>query len=799
MMKYCTCFLLLVIGFLSGTAQSISNTLDLYSNNFPQEKVHLHTDKDAYFSGETVWFKAYILADDLPTNVSTNLYSDLISADGKLLEHKTMPVLNSSADSYFKLPDNAEGTYFIRIYSTWMLNFDTTFLYHRIINIINNTAKQGTTDQTPGVSLQFFAESGNLLANQYNYVAFKAMQSNGMPYPINAAIKNSKGELIDSISAMHDGMGLLKFTPEANETYLAEWKDITGEDKRTPLPVVQSEGVVLHTQKVKKDLYYLINTSTNTGNLQELTIVATMFQKIVYQAGIKMLHLTANQKIDTRNFPTGILQLTVFDKNNQPVAERIAFVNNNNYSFTANLNVTEANTGKRGKNKLEIEVPDTLSSNLSMAVYDAGLEQPEQHSNIYADFLLQDNIKGYVYNANWYFETNTAEAVADLDLVMQTNGWRRYNWNNIVAGKMPEITFPRDNYLSIYGKVTDEKQKPKPYETINIQVQTKDSTKQWYTPAANKDGLFTLHDLIFYDTATVLYYAYNKAKKVGVGIAKDYNGMASVKLNNQLPAYIKMSLQNNGMTDYTQKFKQYLKDAAFEQKAKLLNEIVVNAKNARGNRSARTDAKYATGVYRGNSGSLTFDLLHDENAANSFDIYTYLSGKIPGASVRSTNVGKYITVSGTAPRIFVDENLQDDQYLNTINIEDIAYVKYFDHSYGMVASDGQLTPTLAIYLKRDGDYKTEGGDFMSNYAKIKIPGYSPTKEFYSPDYSVPNDKQTNTDLRTTLLWQPYILTNKDNKKATISFYNNDVTKKLKVVIEGMNDEGKLIHIEKIIE
>jgi len=117
----------------------------------------------------------------------------------------------------------------------------------------------------------------------------------------------------------------------------------------------------------------------------------------------------------------------------------------------------------------------------------------------------------------------------------------------------------------------------------------------------------------------------------------------------------------------------------------------------------------------------------------------------------------------------------------------------------MSAVDGQLTPTLAIYLKKNSDYQSSGDDFMSKYTKIQIVGYSPIKEFYSPDYSVPNDKQSNTDLRTTLLWQPYILTNKENKKTTITFYNNDVTTKLKVVIEGMNEEGKLIHLEKIIE
>lgn len=81
---------------------------------------------------------------------------------------------------------------------------------------------------------------------------------------------------------------------------------------------------------------------------------------------------------------------------------------------------------KRGKNKIEIEVPDTLL-NLSIAVYDAGLEQEQSNRNIYTDLLLQGDLRGDVYNASWYFDDNTAEAKNYLDLVMQTNGWRRYN------------------------------------------------------------------------------------------------------------------------------------------------------------------------------------------------------------------------------------------------------------------------------------------------------------------------------------------------------------------------------------
>jgi hypothetical protein len=110
-----------------------------------------------------------------------------------------------------------------------------------------------------------------------------------------------------------------------------------------------------------------------------------------------------------------------------------------------------------------------------------------------------------------------------------------------------------------------------------------------------------------------------------------------------------------------------------------------------------------------------------------------------------------------------------------------------------------LPASLSIYTKKSDDFKEDAKKMPSNLIKMKIAGYSPVKEFYSPDYSVAKDKQANADLRSTLYWQPYIITNKENPEASFSFYNNDITSRFKVVIEGMNEEGKLIHIEKIIE
>lgn len=810
MKKKFTFYISLLSLFSFANAQTIDYKLNAYGVNFPTEKLHLHTDKESYIPGQTIWFKAYILADGLPSEVSTNLYADLLDGNGKLVQHKTMPVFSSTADSYFTLPDTPQSnTYYLRAYTTWMLNFDTAFIYHKAINIINPLQRMPPTP-VPDVSLQFFSEGGNFINGLYNYVAFKATQSNGMPYELTAAIKNNNGELVDSIKTIHNGMGMLKFTPEAGQSYTAEWKDNKDQYRKTSLPIAQNSGILLHAEQVKDDLYYLISTPAITQNMEELTVIATINQRAVYTATLKPIQTSVTQKINTKNFETGILQLTVIDKNNQPLAERIVFINNNNYSFTTKLTVKENSTAKRAKNSIEIEVPDTLNSNLSIAVYDANLEEQQPQTNIYTNLLLQADVKGYIHQANWYFTNNTPEAKQYLDLVLQTNGWRRYNWDAILNQKLPQLQYPRDNYLSIYGKAANAKQQPKATELITLIVQTADSAKQWYMPLTNKEGLFTQSGLVFYDTATVFYKLNNsKDKTTGIGIAKVYNGLVNVKLQSKPPAYlpIQTAVAQSNNTAYTQTFLTELKNKNpnFEQKAKVLSEVVVKANNKRNWKNdplLKMDEKYA-GIYKGiGPNTWAFDVANDEMRDTKFDIYNYMIGKVPGLTVISDGTGtkrfsyrESMLLPQPPIALFVNESEVENDYISLINLESIAYVKF----YTRVASRQGFPPGIVIYLTKGDDLKNQIRKMPSNLSQLKMAGYSPIKEFYTPDYSMPDAKHTNADLRSTLLWQPYILTDKNNPKALISFYNNDISTKLKVVLEGMNEEGKLIHIEKIIE
>ena len=113
-------------------AQSADSILSAYANSFPIEKIHVHTDREIYLKGDTIWFKAYILANNLPVTVSTNLYVDLLDDSSRIVYHKAMPVIEACAENYFVIPYNSVSTHFtIQAFTPWMLNFDSKFIYRK--------------------------------------------------------------------------------------------------------------------------------------------------------------------------------------------------------------------------------------------------------------------------------------------------------------------------------------------------------------------------------------------------------------------------------------------------------------------------------------------------------------------------------------------------------------------------------------------------------------------------------------------------------------------------------------------
>lgn len=772
-------------------AQSLDTSLAIYATKYAQERAYLHYDKTSYAPGETVWFKAYLMQGLEPLDGSKTMYVDWVDEKGTVMLHSVCPIVQSVSSGQFEIPVNYTGTAIhVRAYTKWMLNFDTSFLYQKNIRVLQKTP--AITKVTPTTSVEFFPEGGDLVTGIRNKVAFKAADQWGRPVNIKGVVLNSAGKVVDSLRTKHDGMGFFFMVPEENSTYTAKWKEAKGVEKTTTLPAGKSTGISLQVGLSGTKRIVTISRPANApDNLKQLYLVGTMHQNMVFKTGLNLTAETSGLKtIPTESLPTGILTITVFDAGWNAIAERITFVNNNEYSFPTEMNVAHWGLSKRGRDEIEVTIPADVTANLSVSVTDAAIEA-DSSSNIFSHLLLTSEIKGRVYRPAYYFSSNNDTVSQNLDLVMLTNGWRRFKWEDVVKGKFPNITYPKDSvYLALSGKVVGAHQAQLGGgSNIVMIVKQKDSaSKMMMTPIDNK-GNFIDPEMVFFDTLQI-YYQFQKSTGLsGAEVRFMSDRLAALNYSKNPSPFALVADTTGSYRHY--KLAQERASQMEMQKVKMLENVTVTAKTKP--TVQVMDDKYTSGLFKG-SDAYQFDLVNDPFAASSLNIFQYLQGKVAGLQISQGGANTSLQWRGGSPQIYLDEIPTDASMISNIPVNDVAYIKVFRPPFmgGMGGGNG----AIAIYTRRGGDVQSTPGKGL---ASNKVMGYTPIKQFFSPNYSSFQQRNEERDLRTTLYWNPMLTPTAGKQTARFTFYNNDVSEAFRVVIEGMSSDGKLTRLEQIME
>lgn len=793
----------LLNSFTALHAQNIDSLLNIFKTADPQEKIYIHFDKNYYNPGETIWFKAYIF-DGLERAPSPkNFYAELVDEGGAIISRLTAPVGESSAAGSFSLaPNFSKSLIYFRAYTTAMLNGDTNFIYLKPIRILTS-AKQAKNKAPLAVSISFLPEGGDMVAELPCTLAFKVTDANGLPVNAKGYIKAADGVKLGDFATVHNGMGWFKIEPRQGQVYTAVWKDQAGKEYNTPLPAVKPAGVAIQVSDAQDGKKFMLQRSENVSeDAKALRIIAYMNQQLVYYAKVNLASNTVTSgMIPTKQLPSGILQITVFDRNFKPQAERVTFVNNHDYEFDADAWIPVFNKSKRGLNTLEVLVSDTFHSNLSLSVTDADLNVPNANEdNIISHLLLTADLRGKIANPYYYFFSTADSASIYLDLVMMTNGWRRYNWDNVFAGKPPAGRVTESNYLSIDGKLIGvQTGRFGPDTKLNGILQTKDSAKNFISLPVNRKGEAKSDGYIFYDFAKLFFQFNDKNLVFDKSSLHVDNGL--YKSPDQL--LLDAEGRKSGMEIDTNLLAKNLKNASEEmkvavqrarkEKEQVLQEVVVKGKVK--SNEQKMDEKYASGMFSGGD-SRNFDLTTDPFAGSSQSIFQYLQGKVAGLQINTGGGTPSLSWRGGSPVFYLDEIQTDVSMVSNLNMNDIAYVKVFSPgTTGVISSSGG--GAIAIYTKKGGDRTSD--DKSKGLGYVQIAGYTPVKQFYSPDYATSSLLNDLPDLRTTLYWAPYILLDKTKKRAKIQFYNNDITRRFRVVLEGVNANDKLVRVEKVVE
>lgn len=773
--------------------QNIDSTINRYASDYRPEKMYLQYDKSAYAPGETVWFKVFILKDFSPLADSKNFYADWTDDNGNLLFRSICPVVDGTTNGQFDIPAAYSGKYIhVKAYTKWMLNFDSAFLYNKDIRILSKTSNPSNAKKRIISSVQFFPEGGDAVAGVTNKIAFKANDQWGRPVNIKGVVQNNTGEIIDSLRILHDGMGYFFITPQPGETFTAKWIDEKGEQTITGLPSVRINGVSLQVNLSGTKRNFSVRAAPDVAtSLGEVYLMGTMNQRMVFKVAKDITSGMASGIIPTQNLPSGILTITVFDKQWKPLAERITYINNREYLFYPEMTVERWGLNKRARNEIEISVPDSLQSDLAVSVTDAGIDA-DSSDNIISHLLLTGDIRGQVYNPAYYFSDTSDSISRQLDLVMLTHGWRKFKWEEVTKGKFPHMNYPKDSsYLTLSGKIYGAL----PSELrqggmiVMFMSRKKGEGKIMMLPI-EANGIFNDPSFIVVDTIHI-YYQLPK-KRFGDAMVRFMENLLPPFPVNMVAAGFFDIHSNDTAGNYLHLLLADEMNSLINQyEGKMLENVIVTSKTK--SPLEIMDKKYTSGLFSGGD-SYQFDMVNDVFAAGYTNVFNYLQGKVAGLQINTTSNPPSLQWRGGAPEVFVDEIQSNADMLSSIPVTDIAYVKVFRPPF--MGGFGGGNGAIAIYTRRGDDVKSIPGKGLANNT---ISGYSFVRQFFSPNYGSFKPENDKKDIRTTLYWNPQVITTPQNNKVTLTFYNNDVSKSFRVVIEGITKDGQLAHIEQIME
>jgi hypothetical protein len=793
-------FLFLIVPLIT-IAQNDSTLSDKPKILVPDiEKVYLHTDRNYYTVGESLWYKAYTVYayNNVLFDNSKILYVELISPESKIIARNVTRLEEGLGHGDFILSDSIgvkPGTYQLRGYTNWMRNFGNDFIFKKEIQIISSSKKLlDETKQNSIVALknkknntittnneikktldiQFFPEGGSLLENVSSYVAFKAIDSSGNPIEVEGTIFDTNGKIISLLKSSNDGMGKFKITPENDQHYRAEIKASDNQQIKVAIPDAEKTGYTLSMNVVKDKKVISISTNQETLNQNPdaaLTLICTT-RGISYSEGVQTLNQTKlSFLLPEDDFPEGIAQITLYDDKAKPLSERLIYIDKND-DVDVTITVDKSQYQPKEKVKLKISAKDKqgapLIASFSLASTDSnGIDNSLEYGiNICSYFLMASDIRGKIHNPSYYFNQSNPERLPNLDLLLLSQGWRDFIWKRLPTIKeTPD--FIAEKGIKISGKVKNLlTNSPKGNSHVRMILMNKGKSIM-HNDTTDVDGVFKFDNIVFTGKTTLMLNTQNEKRKNRGMFDLDsiYNEPITINYkDNELFFSEKFEIN---------KFKENIhnKNILFNiPEANLLDDVVIIAKKRKTENSKFGFADYTYTI--------------DEKSPHFSSIFQLIEFSVPGVSVSGNSV-RFNRYTGPA-LILIDGAAAEMEELQFITTDDVAKIESITTGRAAILGSNGGNGAILIYTKEGSFHSKKSTVFHS--ITMGINGYQEARFFYSPKYDTTSKGTDTPDIRNTLYWNPYIQPG-ENGNADISYYNSEANTNVNVTLEGITSNG----------
>ena len=676
-------------------------------------------------------------------------------------------------------------------------------------DIRNNVFRQyaAISTGTEDYDVTFYPEGGYLLEGTPCRTAYKVLDVSGNSIAATLQLMDEQGNVMATSETLHSGMGVFTFTPESGKRYIVQTFNKQGVKKVFELPPVQSSAYGIVIKDHQEDMQISINSALHSPH-EELLLLAHVRGKMICAQWL----LSDKGDIITiakDQYPSGIVQCLLLDKNYNVLSERLGFIPYRK-AIMCKVRNDKDSYGKRELIHTNLSLVDVngnpVKGNLSVSITDGTMCVADTTHSILSTLLLSSELKGRIETPSFYLQTDNPEAEKALDLLLMIHGWKRYRLPEIIKGNFEKPAMEPERFTSLSGRLKDKIGDGKSRYEVYVR-NLEFGLNKTITPGP--DGAFRLDSLEFAEGTPIGMigqrfirkgetYGRNKTEII---LDKEQAYNISDRTVPQ-PVLSEMSSGIRRDIIYPADMSNY-----FLKQVTIKSDALNKSLNSR--EIARLKLKNVWELVEYLGMKFSYPLINSGMDGSckiggiSYGCWTCLYKDIP----------LVLVVNGCAP-------LQDAGIFNYLSLSDIRAIhlysidrKKFFGTYVYPWSYEQHSSIAILKLTLHPDvnighllYSTGIERQIKGYGKLDthtdvypFGGYQEPIAFYSPKYDKgKHDNVLIPDFRSTLYWNPGLQTDSLGE-CDFTFYSADKSIVYRMEIEGMTEEGEMVYETSEIE
>lgn len=688
------------------------------------------------------------------------------------------------------------------------------------------------------IDLQFLAEGGDLISGKEGVIAFKALNEFGKGADVAGYIFNQKDEIIDSFRTAHMGMGQLRIKAARTEVYYAKIREPFAIEKRYFLPTPQRETFRLSLDKQSETQLHFRIFHPEGGKVLLLGQQGQDLQQ-VYEVDCRRGE--NRYVVSSEAYQMGIAGFVLAKEDGVAVSERLVFLHpERTLKFT--IKTDKESYLPREEVNLSISIKDEagnpVQSSLSLAVVD---EQnltfaDDKQANLLAQMLLNGELQGKIEEPNYYFDRAEPDAIAHLDILMLTHGWRRFDWNQMLQTQAdrPMSFLDFDALAELKGQLIDQNGVLQANSSFSIlktdddpavfRVNT-DSMGNFICPALDYGTYAFQLPVSFFDgVPTNIKWDAESQAYVSGGYYRTYapgNQPQFYRNNNNNTAYSAPPVPPAPLPLPTPRV-ETLNQAIEPVEVGYAESIAEEPIDMEESTSATLDEVVVLGYANETQQRVSTSVeITETKQIRAQEFRTSLQGAVagvqvipnsgPGASsrilIRGSSTGAYqnplIVVDGVVLQAPPIASVGGNEGLNAMGLldpNDIASISVLKGSsastlYGSRGANGVIVVSTKSGVRQSRKIT------KPQFRRHRLQPYllqdpvrpSIARAFYSPKYQT-TETSVRDDFRQTVFWEGELKTD-ESGLAELSFHNPDQVSAFRITVEGTDGRGHFAHIE----